>query len=86
LIIFKKRNNKIRDKIHGLANNTIELTPEEFMKMRSSPFFVKEYDFTGVYIIFNESQNMHYIGKSTNVFIRINSHFTGKGNGDIYAD
>jgi hypothetical protein len=29
---------------------------------------------------------MHYIGKSTNVFIRINSHFTGKGNGDIYAD
>lgn len=43
-------------------------------------------DFAGIYIIYNKTRNMYYIGQSKNVFKRVNGHFTGKGNGDVYAD
>ena len=29
---------------------------------------------------------MHYVGQGQQVFRRVNSHFTGRGNGDVYAD
>ena len=43
-------------------------------------------NFAGVYIIFNKTKNMFYVGQSKNVFSRVNNHFTGYGNGDVYAD
>lgn len=41
---------------------------------------------SGVYILFNITQNKYYVGQSRNIFKRVNNHFTGKGNGDVYAD
>ena len=36
--------------------------------------------------MFNKTKNMYYVGQGQNVFERVNRHFTGKGNGDVYAD
>lgn len=42
--------------------------------------------FSGVYILYNSTKNMYYVGQGKNVLTRVNSHFTGHGNGDVYAD
>ena len=40
----------------------------------------------GVYIIYNITKDMYYVGQSKHVMARVNSHLTGHGNGDVYAD
>ena len=84
---------EIRDKIEGLANNTFSMTPEEFMAFRRFSFggrgqssYALTMNYAGVYIIHNESKNLYYIGQGKQVLNRVNAHFTGHGNGDIYAD
>ncbi len=92
----KKRNQQIdnlNQQIDELANNALEMTPEEFMKMRATSFggrghpsYALTKNFAGVYILFNQSKNMYYVGQGKQVLNRVNAHFTGKGNGDVYAD
>ncbi|WP_412032675.1 GIY-YIG nuclease family protein [Malacoplasma muris] len=77
------RENKINEKIQQLVSNEIQVTPDEFFKLRNSK---KNCIIEGVYIIYNETKNMYYIGQSTNLFKRVASHFYGRGNGDVYAD
>lgn len=84
---------EIREQITGLANNTLALTPEEFAEMRNrsfggrgSPKYSNQYNFAGVYILYNQSKDMYYVGQGKQVLNRVNSHFTGRGNGDVYAD
>lgn len=43
-------------------------------------------DVVGVYIIHNKIKEMYYVGQAKKLFFRVNQHFTGHGNGDIYAD
>ena len=98
LVVFSiyrrfKIENDIKENIENLANNSLEMTPEEFLEMRNKSFggrgrprISQKYNFEGVYIILNQSKNMYYIGQGKEVLNRINSHFTGKGNGDVYAD
>lgn len=95
-VIFVNRRRmraKIDAQIEGLANNSIEMTPSEFMEMRSYSFgsrgsksYALTQNFPGVYKLFNRSKNMYYVGQGKQVLNRVNSHFTGKGNGDVYAD
>ena len=89
--VLEKR--KINKQIDDLANSAIEMTPEEFMKMRNTSFggrgrpsHALTRNFAGVYILYNKSKNMYYVGQSKQVLNRVNAHFTGKGNGDVYAD
>jgi hypothetical protein len=89
----EKARKELKEKIEGLANNTLELTPEEFFNFRNFSFGGRgrahvsaQYNFAGVYILFNKTKNMYYIGQGKQVFNRVNNHFTGKGNGDVYAD
>ena len=35
---------------------------------------------------YNLDKKMYYVGQSVHVPSRVNAHFTGKGNGDVYAD
>jgi GIY-YIG catalytic domain len=84
---------KIRSQITMLANNTLEMTPEEFFKMRNKSFggkgkpqYSANYNFAGVYILLNKTKNLYYVGQAQQVLDRVNNHFTGKGNGDVYAD
>ncbi|MGL5630459.1 MAG: GIY-YIG nuclease family protein [Mycoplasmoidaceae bacterium] len=86
-------NQKIKDSVNNIANQEEEITVEEFFKIRNKKLFYdgnKKYalshDFQGIYILFNKSKNMYYVGQSINIFKRVNQHFTGKGNGDVYAD
>lgn len=83
----------IKKKIKRLSDSVLEITPEEFFKIRNSSnggrgrkHISTEYDFPGVYIIYNHTQDMYYVGQGKKVFQRVNNHFTGHGNGDVYAD
>lgn len=40
----------------------------------------------GVYILYNRTKHMYYVGQAYKIISRVNSHFTGKGNGRVYAD
>lgn len=94
IIVHKnKQKAKIREQIQGLANNTLEMTVEEFFEMRKKSFggrgcpsYALTQNFMGVYILYNKTKNMYYVGQGKEVLNRVNSHFTGKGNGDVYAD
>lgn len=83
----------INIQIDNLANNVSEMTPEQFMKMRNTSFggrgrrsHALTRNFAGVYILYNETKDMYYVGQGKQVLNRVNNHFTGKGNGDVYAD
>ena len=87
------KQSRIKEQIRGLSNNTLEMTPEEFFKMRNTSFggrgrpsFALTQNFAGVYILHNKTKNMYYVGQGQQVLNRVNAHFTGKGNGDVYAD
>ena len=92
--IRKEREYKdyLRRKILNLVNNNTEVTPEEFFELRnakvgkSKSIEGKLYNFPGVYVIHNQTKNMYYVGQGKTVLDRVNNHFTGKGNGDVYAD
>lgn len=77
-------------KIEMLSEEAYEITPVDFFELRNRKIgkkrIYKEFDFSGVYILFNEDKNMYYVGQGKSVFERVNNHFTGKGNGDVYAD
>lgn len=85
---------KLAKKIDRLANGTLEMTPAEFMKMRSTKINGSKYEgyyaltknFEGVYILYNINKDKYYVGQSIRVLDRVNSHFTGKGNADVYFD
>ena len=78
-------NNELREVFY----ESKKLTPEEFFKLKrkTSDFGGRsKYDESGVYVIFNKSSSMYYVGQSIHLIKRVNDHFTGKGNGDVYAD
>jgi len=92
LYIIKQRN-QIAKEIHDLANNAIEMTPEEFLKMRNTSFggkgrksYALTLNYPGVYILHNKTKDLYYVGQGTKVLNRVYAHFTGRGNGDVYAD
>ena len=87
------RQHTIKQKILNLANNALEITPEEFFAIRNTSYggrgrrhISSQYDFAGVYILYNYHKNKYYVGQGKSVLTRINAHFTGHGNGDVYAD
>lgn len=71
---------KEREKANKIKSNN--LTVSEFFDLKKE----QQGDFVGVYILYNATKRMYYVGQATKIFFRINQHFTGKGNGDIYAD
>lgn len=85
---FQKKR-KQRNKILSLVDKMSEIDAKEFLKLRSdasSKRYIIRNDFEGIYILFNKKKKIYYVGQSVNVLKRVNNHFTGKGNGDVYAD
>ncbi len=83
----------ISNKIKKLADNSLEVTPKQFFVIRNASnggrgnrHISTSRDFQGVYILYNHTKNMYYVGQSVKVLRRVNAHFTGHGNGDVYAD
>lgn len=86
------QNHIYKEKIRGLADNALEVTPQEFFKIRNASnggrgkkHISIQHDFAGMYILYNHTKNMYYVGQGKKVFQRVNSHFTGHGNGDVYV-
>ena len=76
----KEKLDTIRE-LNELEDNLMSITPEQLFEIRE-----RQKGFTGIYIILNKDKDMVYVGQAQNVFNRANNHFTGKGNGDVYAD
>lgn len=74
-----------KKKIRRLSDQAQTFTPQEFLKLTSSPR-AKKYDFRGVYILHNEDNGKNYVGQSQFVHQRVRNHFQGRGNGDVYVD
>lgn len=58
------------------------ISPSEFFKLRKTI----QGDVVGVYILLNINKCKHYVGQAKRVYFRVNQHFTGKGNPEVYAD
>lgn len=89
-IIERKRLTKL---VKKLENNSLEFSPTEFFKLRNktigrnaNPDYIKEFNVSGIYILHNVTKDMYYVGQGKMVLERVNSHFVGRGNGDVYAD
>lgn len=82
--------NRKKRKIKKLASAVTELTPQEFFELRTqkqgSRYVSTDNDFSGVYVLYNHDKKMYYVGQAKSIFSRVNNHFSGKGNGDVYAD
>ena len=74
-----------KNKLQQLINNETTVTPAEFLANRRT-LFSSSNDFTGVYILHNCTKDLYYVGQGKKVFQRVYNHFTGHGNGDVYAD
>lgn len=82
-------NNNENSKIKKLSKQATEINAKDFLKMRKDKAKKKQFinnDFQGVYILLNQNKKIYYVGQSINVLKRVNNHFSGKGNGDVYAD
>ena len=62
------------------------ISPATFFEIRKERMKEKLGDVSGVYIIYNVTKDMYYVGQATRLYFRLNQHFTGHGNGDVYAD
>ncbi len=69
------------EKIRELASGSQEISAKEIMNINAD-----DNDFEGVYIIYNNIKEMYYVGQSKNAIGRVKTHFSGRGNGDVYAD
>lgn len=76
----KKRKQRQKER-EALANEEAYITPKELLKLRQ-----EQKGFTGIYIIYNRTKDLVYVGQAQNVYVRSSNHFLGKGNADIYAD
>lgn len=58
------------------------VSPERFFMIRTN----RPFDVAGVYILYNSTKSMYYVGQSIHLSSRIYQHFNAHGNGDVYAD
>lgn len=72
----------------NLDSHAKEMTPEELIELRSLVDIDGSgvLDFTGIYILYNDTMDKYYIGQSITVIRRSAKHFMEKGNEDIYED
>ena len=95
LIKFSKWKKRFKAKRHirTLTRHALEMTPDQFLAIRQEQLkqcrknpnlSIKQ--LAGIYILYNKTKNLYYVGQGKQLFSRVNSHFTGKGNGDVYAD
>ena len=68
-------------RVKKMAHGAIKVTPKEFFSLRKN-----SETFPGVYLLYNHTKKIYYVRQSRSVYSRVNNHFTGHGNGDVYAD
>lgn len=83
-LLRKHRHKRIIKKAEQFA----EITPQQFFYNRHTKGrkLSSWYQYSGVYILKNNTKQKYYVGQAKNLSTRVNQHFTGHGNGDVYAD
>jgi len=91
--IKTEQENNLKTQILELSETASEITPSAFFQLRNNAFVRSKkdpqsniYNFPGVYVLHSKTKDMYYIGQGRRVFDRVNDHFSGRGNGDVYAD
>ena len=88
----RKKQQKRQEKIEKSTEQEVQRDWLDYFPTRTvDQFFVyrkqnMHNDFTGVYILWNNTKGKPYVGQAKNILSRVNNHFTGHGNGDVYAD
>ncbi|MCR5213045.1 MAG: GIY-YIG nuclease family protein [Eubacterium sp.] len=78
--------------LRKIIKTSKEISIDEFLELRNKKsgegkkLASEKDDVPGVYIIHNHSKRKYYVGQANKIISRANSHFTGKGNGRVYAD
>lgn len=86
-LFITRRRRSVRRRIRALASGRVEMTPEAFLATRRASFgSVGEKEFAGVYVLYNVTRDKYYVGQGQRVLGRVTQHFSGHGNGDVYAD
>ena len=87
------RRKQLHQDLHRLSNTVSEMSIKTFLHLRNAhqggqgrKHISSNYDFPGIYIIHNLTKDKYYVGQGVKLFRRANNHFTGHGNGDVYAD
>lgn len=76
-----------KKRIRDLVDHQSSMTPQQFIRLKSSRGFPPHLDVPGIYILHNVDKDKNYVGQSQHVLTRVNQHFTGNGgNADVYAD
>lgn len=78
----KKKNDELRARIYDLTDEGVPA--DDFLAGRH--VFKADGEITGCYVLHNVTNDKYYVGQSTKVIGRVTQHFTGAGNGDVYAD
>jgi len=86
-----KEKAKKEQKIDEMLNQSITKSAHEFLEHYNwlasrRDGSIISMDSPGIYVILNKTKELYYVGQSKTVLKRIRCHFTGKGNGDVYAD
>lgn len=88
-----RRRLRIERAVKRLSTGAQTITPKKFLALRGKRLqgegrrlYAETLEFAGVYILYNKKKNKYYVGQAERVLQRVNNHFTGKGNGDVYAD
>lgn len=76
--------------LKDIVNNSKKIPIDTFLELRNKKNGKKlaseVCNVPGVYVLYNSTKHMYYVGQARKIISRVNSHFTGKGNGRIYAD
>lgn len=76
-----KERRRFRRALKNLVRTSPVVPVEEFLD------YSDEFEnYVGVYVLYNKTRKMYYVGQATRTVDRLKNHLLGHGNGDVYAD
>ncbi|MGI6755781.1 MAG: GIY-YIG nuclease family protein [Atopobiaceae bacterium] len=84
-LIFKNRRSLIaHSRMRRLQRGSRTIDVGDFLCQLDT--LVHNGDFSGIYVLYNVDKDAYYVGQAHRVLARVKQHFSGHGNGDVYAD
>ena len=91
IFFIRKKDLELKGRVNEMVQNQVTTNANNFLKDYNSLAkkrngAIGNLDASGVYVLFNTTKQLYYVGQSINVLKRVKTHLTGSGNGDVYAD
>ncbi|MGL5590770.1 MAG: GIY-YIG nuclease family protein [Metamycoplasmataceae bacterium] len=91
LFLKIKQEIELKARINGMIQNQQKTDAKTFLRdykllADKKKGRVSKSDASGIYVLYNRTKALYYVGQSKNVLKRVRSHLTGSGNGNVYAD